>query len=169
MMRNKSVTIVLASLLIILAGYLLYTKINTSDKMSKNGVSTVKMIDTKTPTGYPCEGKYTLSNNPLGIDIPAPYSTEIKVTADGVVKEAGWIDDGFGYRIVLTHTDDLSTLYAHCSKLFVKSGESVQKGQMIALVGSTGTADHSFVHYEIQKNGLPIDPTKFSISGRLAP
>jgi hypothetical protein len=163
MMRNKSATIVLASLLIILAGFVLYTRINISRKIGKNATPTVDMIDTKTPIDYPCEGKYTLSDNPLGIDISAPYSTEIKATADGVVKVAGWIDDGFGYRIVLTHIDDLSTLYAHCSKLFVKPGESVQKGQLIALVGSTGTADHSFVHYEIQKNGQPVDPSKFTL------
>jgi murein DD-endopeptidase MepM/ murein hydrolase activator NlpD len=73
------------------------------------------------------------------LDIPAPKGTEIKATANGTVVEAGW-KGKYGRMIKIQHSDVYSTLYAHCSELLVKVGDTVERGQVIALVGATGTA-----------------------------
>lgn len=130
-------------------------------------------IDKNSPFGYPVDGDIDVSFgwriHPIfrtedfhkGLDIPAPKGTEIKATANGTVEEAGWAG-GYGYMVKIQHSDVYSTLYGHCSELLVKVGDMVERGQVIALVGSTGTALYRHVHYEIRENDEPIDPIKFN-------
>ncbi len=126
------------------------------------------------PFGFPVDGEivapfgeriHPVFGKPdfhLGIDIKAPHGTEIKSTADGIAKEVGWKGGGHGYRVLIEHCDIYATLYAHCSEFLVKEGDRVERGQVIALVGSTGVAIFPHVHYEILENGIPIDPESFN-------
>jgi murein DD-endopeptidase MepM/ murein hydrolase activator NlpD len=73
------------------------------------------------------------------------------------VKEARW-DEVYGNLVVVEHGDSLSTIYGHNDKTLVKEGDHVTKGQIIATVGSTGKSTAPHVHFEILRNGKPVDP-----------
>jgi murein DD-endopeptidase MepM/ murein hydrolase activator NlpD len=92
-----------------------------------------------------------------GIDIVAPKGTPVRCAQDGVVKSAGW-DDTYGNMVVVEHADLLSTLYGHNDKVVVRQGDRVTKGQIIAVVGSTGKSTAPHVHFEILRNNKPVDP-----------
>lgn len=93
-----------------------------------------------------------------GLDIAAKFGSEVLATANGVVVFAGKKGQ-YGNMVEIKHANGVISRYAHCSKVMVKSGDIVQKTQLIAKVGSTGrsTADH--LHYEISINGSTVDPT----------
>ncbi len=92
-----------------------------------------------------------------GIDLGAEEGTQIFAVMDGEVTIAKE-DSSYGNYIVITHDNGVKTLYAHCSKLLVKKGKKVKAGDKIALVGSTGQAYGSHLHFEILINGKNIDP-----------
>ena len=92
-----------------------------------------------------------------GIDIVASKGTPVRCALDGVVKEARW-DEVYGNFVVVEHGDSLSTIYGHNDKTLVKEGDHVTKGQIIATVGSTGKSTAPHVHFEILRNGKPVDP-----------
>ncbi len=98
-----------------------------------------------------------------GIDIADDTGTPIHAPADGVVTFCGW-SGGWGLNMVIKHTDDISTRYAHCSRLEVAVGQAVQRGDIIARVGSTGRAVGPHLHYEVLRHGAQIDPENFIIS-----
>jgi murein DD-endopeptidase MepM/ murein hydrolase activator NlpD len=95
-----------------------------------------------------------------GLDFTARSGTPIRAAADGIVTTAGKLS-AYGNLIKLNHGAGLETRYAHASKLLVKTGERVVKGQVIALVGSTGRSTGPHLHYEIRLNGHPLDPRKY--------
>jgi murein DD-endopeptidase MepM/ murein hydrolase activator NlpD len=95
-----------------------------------------------------------------GIDIVAPRGTPVRCALDGVVKSAGW-DDTYGNLVVVEHGDSLATLYGHNEKVLVKAGDRVAKGQIIAVVGSTGKSTAPHVHFEILRNNKPVDPGSY--------
>lgn len=99
-----------------------------------------------------------------GLDIVNDYGAPVYATAAGVVTEAGW-DGGYGNKVVIDHGNGLQTWYAHNSRLLVQAGQTVRKGQQIALVGSTGYATGPHVHYQLEMWGKPIDPTPFLSAG----
>lgn len=92
-----------------------------------------------------------------GVDIVAPRGTPVRCALDGVVKSAGR-DDTYGNLVVVEHADSLSTLYGHNDKVLVKVGDRVAKGQIIAVVGSTGKSTAPHVHFEILLRNKPVDP-----------
>ncbi len=95
-----------------------------------------------------------------GIDIAARRGSPVRSTANGRVTRAGrW--GAYGLMVEIDHGDGLVTRYAHCSKLLVKKGQKVSRGDHIARVGSTGKATASHVHYEVLKSGLHQDPMKY--------
>jgi murein DD-endopeptidase MepM/ murein hydrolase activator NlpD len=96
-----------------------------------------------------------------GIDIAAPPGTDIKAAADGVVVSSGWGPGDYGKAVNITHRDGFTTLYGHNSYNLVSEGAAVTAGQVIARVGRTGNASGNHVHFEIRKNGTPVNPLFF--------
>lgn len=92
-----------------------------------------------------------------GIDISGNYGDPIYAVNDGRVIYSGW-QSGYGKVIIIDHGNNMSTLYAHCSQLLVGEGTAVKKGQIIGKVGSTGWSTGNHLHFEVRKNGTPIDP-----------
>jgi len=95
-----------------------------------------------------------------GVDIAAPQGSPIYAADGGTVIFSGW-ESGYGYLVKIDHHNGYVTYYGHASKLLVKKGDKVAKGQKIALVGSTGRATGPHLHFEVRKNGVPIDPMPF--------
>lgn len=97
-----------------------------------------------------------VSKDHKGIDIAANTGTEIKAAMDGTVTISS-TTGSYGYHIQLTN-NDVSTMYAHCSKLLVNVGDNVTKGQVIAEVGSTGNSTNPHLHFEIKRGDNYINP-----------
>ena len=95
-----------------------------------------------------------------GQDIPADYGAKIMAVAHGTVKFAGQIP-GYGNVVIIDHGNKLETWYAHASGFNVKNGQTVVMGQTIAFVGSTGDSTGPHLHYEVRKDGKPVNPRKF--------
>jgi murein DD-endopeptidase MepM/ murein hydrolase activator NlpD len=92
-----------------------------------------------------------------GVDIANKPDTLIYATAQGTVRLAGWTS-GYGQAVAIDHGYGISTLYGHASKLLVKAGDRVSRGQVIAYMGSTGHSTGAHLHYEIRRNGEPVNP-----------
>lgn len=95
-----------------------------------------------------------------GIDFAAPYGQKAVATGDGIVIFAGW-NAGYGRTVIISHGYGLSTLYAHNSKLLVKQGDKVKKGQAICNVGNTGRSTGTHLHYEVKLNGKNVNPSLY--------
>jgi len=92
-----------------------------------------------------------------GVDIAAPRGTPIKAAAAGkVIHAARW--GGYGKCVIIDHGGGIATLYAHCSTLSVSSGREVRQGEVIGKVGTTGLSTGPHLHFEVRRNGTPIDP-----------
>ena len=95
-----------------------------------------------------------------GLDIAAPYGTQISAADGGTVTFAGW-RGSYGQTVIITHDDGTVTYYAHCSSLLVNAGDKVYQGQAIARVGMTGTATGYHCHFEVRVNGKSVDPANY--------
>ncbi len=95
-----------------------------------------------------------------GLDIPAPTGTKIYAAESGIVINAGTIN-GYGYTVIIDHGNGLSTLYAHNSRLNVKVGQTVKRGDLIAFAGSTGYSTGAHCHFEVRKNGKHTNPWSY--------
>lgn len=96
-----------------------------------------------------------------GLDFTAPKGTEVFATADGTVVQADDNSSGYGNVIVIDHGFGYRTRYAHLSAFKVKAGEKVKRGQLIGLVGDTGLSTAPHLHYEVEKNGVKVDPINY--------
>jgi murein DD-endopeptidase MepM/ murein hydrolase activator NlpD len=126
-----------------------------------------------TPMGYPRVSSMTsffgYRSDPFnsdhaefhpGIDFQGRKGDEVRSTANGRIVFAGW-SNGYGNCIRIQHANDFETLYGHLSRIGVKVGEQVTVGEKIGAVGSTGHSTGTHLHYEVRKNGKPINPVKF--------
>lgn len=95
-----------------------------------------------------------------GVDIAASTGTPIYAADSGVVTMAQWYS-GYGKIVVIEHGNGKSTLYGHCSEILVRLGSKVEKGQLIARVGSTGRSTGSHLHFEVRENGRARDPLSY--------
>ncbi len=95
-----------------------------------------------------------------GIDIAAPRGTPIMSALPGTVVYSGWMS-GYGRLVVIRHANGVSTRYGHCSKLNVRKGQTVRAGQVIGLVGATGTATGNHLHFEVRTNGKAVNPMTY--------
>jgi len=125
-----------------------------------------------TPKGWPLMGNitshYGKRKHPVtggddfhnGIDISAPPGNPATATADGIVSFSGW-NGGSGNLVVVEHGFGYSTFYAHNKMNEVKVGQRIKKGDVVAYVGSTGNTTGPHLHYEVWKNGRPVNPVSF--------
>lgn len=95
-----------------------------------------------------------------GLDVGADYGTAIHAAERGTVIFAGWYG-GYGNAVIIDHGGAITTLYAHASELYVVEGQTVQRGQAIAAVGSTGLSTGPHLHFEVRQDGEPTDPIAF--------
>lgn len=95
-----------------------------------------------------------------GIDIPGPVGTPIYATADGYVVRSQRVS-GYGNLVELSHGNDVTTRYGHLSRMLVKENEIVRRGQLIALMGSTGRSTGSHLHYEVRIAGEAVNPLPY--------
>lgn len=93
-----------------------------------------------------------------GQDFTANKGTPVYATGDGEVAIAGWTPYGFGNEVKIDHGYGFITIYAHLSKVLVKKGEKVYRGQLLGEVGNTGLSDGNHLHYEIHKDGKVVNP-----------
>jgi murein DD-endopeptidase MepM/ murein hydrolase activator NlpD len=96
-----------------------------------------------------------------GLDFAAPQGTPIYATADGVIKIAGNMGNGYGNHVVINHGYGYETLYGHMVRVKAHSGQTVKRGEVIGWVGSTGKSTGPHCHYEVHKYNQKIDPVYF--------
>ncbi len=95
-----------------------------------------------------------------GIDFAGKPDSPIFVTADGVVRHAGWVPS-YGRAILVDHGFGYSTLYAHTTDIRVKAGDVVKRGDKIATMGSSGRSTGTHLHYEVWKDGQAVNPRNY--------
>jgi murein DD-endopeptidase MepM/ murein hydrolase activator NlpD len=92
-----------------------------------------------------------------GLDMAAPIGSPVYATAPGAVSTAGWCGN-YGWCVTIDHGHGIATLFGHLSAIGVQPGQIVTAGQPLGRVGSTGRSTGPHLHYEIRKDGRPIDP-----------
>ncbi len=125
------------------------------------------------PTKKPSDGVFTsgfgVRVSPMGdggekmhegIDIAAGVGTPIRAPASGTVVFAGK-KSGYGQIVMVDHGYGLETWYGHTSRVLVRAGQKIKRGQSIALVGNSGRSTGSHLHYEVHVNGIPVDPINY--------
>lgn len=134
-----------------------YKSVNTTSKKVDLGISLIRPISGTITSrfGYRRSGLHT------GLDIAAPTGTPIKAASGGTVTYSGTSSTGYGKYIVISHGNGIQTYYAHCSALYVKAGEKIAQGQVIAAVGSTGNSTGPHLHLEIRVNGACQNPQNY--------
>jgi murein DD-endopeptidase MepM/ murein hydrolase activator NlpD len=95
-----------------------------------------------------------------GIDIDGVRGEEVRAVASGIVVHSG-SEGKYGKTVVIDHGGGLSTLYAHASRLLVTEGDAVEQGEAIAEVGATGNAHGTHLHFEVRRDGRPVDPLPY--------
>lgn len=95
-----------------------------------------------------------------GLDVAAPPGTPVVTVQSGTVVDARW-DNGFGLAVVVDHGNGIMTRYAHASKLLVTSGQTVEQGQQVILVGATGRSTGPHLHFEVLVDGSPVNPRQY--------
>ncbi len=110
----------------------------------------------------PYDGSYRLHS---GVDIAAEPGTPVRAPADGDVIFSGY-REGYGKVIVIDHGYGIRTLFGHNSAVFVGQGAKIKRGETISQVGNTGRSTGPHLHYEIRKNGIPVNPATFFSRGR---
>ncbi|MGI9406672.1 MAG: LysM peptidoglycan-binding domain-containing protein [Hyphomicrobiaceae bacterium] len=105
-------------------------------------------------------GGKTKSGNNDGINLAVPEGTSVKAVEDGVVAYSGGELKGYGQLVLVRHDKDWVSAYAHNSKLLVKRGDRIRRGQIIAKAGRTGAVDRPQVHFELRKGSKPVDPLR---------
>jgi murein DD-endopeptidase MepM/ murein hydrolase activator NlpD len=125
------------------------------------------------PTIWPVSGKISSNfgwrRNPFGrggsehhngVDIPARAGTPIKAAGGGTVTFSGW-QSGYGNTVIIDHGNGITTMDAHNTRNSTKAGRRVERGDVIAFVGSTGRSTGPHLHYEVRKNGTAVNPVSF--------
>ena len=107
---------------------------------------------------HPTTGKYKFHG---GLDIPGSYGSAIVAANSGKVIWAGNRGDSYGNYVIIDHGGGVSTLYGHSSKVLVRTGQSVSRGQRIANVGSTGRSTGPHCHFEVRINGSRVNPNPY--------
>ena len=120
-------------------------------------------LDNQYPLAWPIQGRLTQGYHAqhLGIDLGAPYSSDVYAADAGTVIYAEWAKTGYGYTVIIDHGNGRQTLYSHLKGALVKSGEAVARGQVIGQVGSTGNSTGPHVHFEVRENDNQVNPLDY--------
>jgi murein DD-endopeptidase MepM/ murein hydrolase activator NlpD len=149
-----------------------YKYMQTSYSEIMSHIQQQRSLFMATPRGWPCEGRisspFGFRYHPFfqsrdfhsGLDIANEKNTPIHATASGKVIFSGW-QSGYGYIVVIDHGYNYRTAYAHLAKTLVKVGQYVQRGEVVAKMGSTGSATGSHVHYEVHYKGKTVNPVSY--------
>jgi murein DD-endopeptidase MepM/ murein hydrolase activator NlpD len=137
------------------------------DQLEQGTVAIPSAEPIHTPTNF--TSGYGVRSDPFrgraamhaGIDLAGPIGTPIYATADGIVGRSEWNNGGYGNLVELDHGHGIQTRYGHLSKSLVSAGQHVKRGDMIALMGSTGRSTGSHLHYEVRIDGKPVNPVPF--------
>ena len=115
------------------------------------------------PSGYGwrTDPIYKTSEFHPGLDFTANTGTKIYATGDGVVAEANANAQGYGNHVIINHGFGYQTLYGHMSRMAVREGQKIKRGELIGYVGSTGRSTGPHVHYEVIRNGEKINPINY--------
>lgn len=121
------------------------------------------------PVDGPISSKFGMRKHPVtgilkahrGVDIAAPEGAPVQTTAGGVVSFAG-ISAGYGNLVVVDHGHGITSYYGHLSAIQASVGQSLRRGDVIGLVGSTGMATGPHLHWEIRRDGTAVDPVTMS-------
>ena len=138
-------------------------KVNTSTTISNKKVALnlnlIRPISGTITSRFGAVSSRRVSKH-TGLDIAASTGTKIKATAGGTVTFAGY-KSSYGYMVVINHGNGIETYYGHCSKLYVKAGQQVNQGDIIAAVGNTGNSTGPHLHLEIRVNGVAYNPQNY--------
>jgi murein DD-endopeptidase MepM/ murein hydrolase activator NlpD len=107
---------------------------------------------------------YKIAKMHTGLDFTADIGTEIYATGDGVIESIESKFSGYGQHVIINHGFGYESLYAHMSRVAVRPGQKVRRGQIIGYVGNTGTSTGPHLHYEVIKNGEKVDPSFYFYS-----
>ncbi len=124
-------------------------------------VSNKDLKQTASGWGYRIHPIYKIRKFHYGMDFTCPIGTEVYVTGDGKVAEVTSEHSGYGRMITVDHGYGYTTVYAHLTRFNVKPGQNVKRGEIIGFVGNTGTSTAPHLHYEVHKNGEPVNPQYF--------
>jgi murein DD-endopeptidase MepM/ murein hydrolase activator NlpD len=111
--------------------------------------------------GYRIDPFYKVTKLHEGVDFSAPVGTEVFATGDGFVRGIQESRHEYGNHVAIDHGFGFVTFYAHLSKILVKNGQKITRGQVIGLVGNTGKSTSPHLHYEVRKNGRAINPINY--------
>lgn len=140
-------------------------------EMLNERAETLQLVDSL-PTARPMQNsiltsRYGMRRHPIsgkreahqGIDLVSYTNSEVHSAAPGVVKTAG-INGGLGKAVTIDHGNNVTTVFAHLSKIHVKPGDKIELGQVIGIMGNTGNSTAKHLHYEVRIDGKPIDPLR---------
>ena len=119
------------------------------------------IIRFSSPFGYRIHPIFHVIRFHTGIDLTARRGTPVYATGDGIIVRADYSSGGYGNIIIISHGFGYESYYAHLSKILVKPGQKVKRGDLIGLVGNTGRSTAPHLHYEIRINGKPVNPVNF--------
>ncbi|MDI3322329.1 M23 family metallopeptidase [Pinibacter soli] len=111
--------------------------------------------------GHRIDPVYKTVKMHAGLDFAAPQGTPIYATANGTISVAGNTGNGYGNHVIINHGYGYETLYGHMVKVKCSPGQKIKRGEIIGYVGSTGKSTGPHCHYEVHKNGKPLDPVYF--------
>ncbi len=133
----------------------------------KGGVLPQPTLAVDSLLSWPVVGTVTGGFEPdhQALDIGAPYGSTVYAAAPGVVRYAGWGQDGLGYTVVIDHGAGLETLYLHLKGALVQAGVGIARGNAVGEVGSTGHSSGPHVHFEVRLNGQPVNPADYLPAG----
>lgn len=104
---------------------------------------------------------YKIRKMHSGMDFSAPIGTEVVATGEAIVKDIRRNRDGYGNLIILDHGFGIETYYAHLSEFKVRKNQKVSRGELIGFVGNTGKSSGPHLHYEVRRNGRPVNPINY--------
>jgi murein DD-endopeptidase MepM/ murein hydrolase activator NlpD len=156
-------------------GRQMYVEYRSLDKISRTAklkekkltaVPSIKPVSTgvfsyiSSPYGFRYHPKSHKWKKHTGIDIAVRYGTPVYATGDGIVQES-FRDRYYGRMVLIDHGFGYQSLYAHMSKLAVKKGAKIKRGQIVGYVGNSGLSTGTHLHYEVIKNGYRVNPRKY--------